>query len=248
VRTCLAYGLAGGERLLPRTRLLHGAKLPDLGTVERARVVIKSVRWRDGPPLLASSLPASRSLFILRHPCGQVASVMRGARQRRFELREAGTDMPFDETQAIAHAAAAGVTGAAFQALPDAAKYAWSWVAFNAPVPGALAEHPNIRVVIYEDLCARPVAMAREVMAFAGLDWTAQSEGFLARSTRHDGPAGYYAVFRNSLAAAEGWRTTMTEPDQAAVRSVVQQSNLARYWPDLTGRGSAGEPGRVIIA
>jgi hypothetical protein len=40
-------------------------------------------------------------------------------------------------------------------------------------------------------------------------------------------------VFRDALAAAEAWRTTMKADDQAAVRSVVSASPLARFWPNL---------------
>ena len=75
--------------------------------------------------------------------------------------------------------------------------------------------------MIYEDLCANPAAEARAILAFAGLLWQKQTETFLARSTRHDGDAGYYAILRNSIAAAERWRTSMAPADQDAVRAVV---------------------------
>ena len=81
---------------------------------------------------------------------------MRGNRQKRFDLRTAGTDMPFDEAHAVAYAAAHGVDEPAFQALPDAAKYAWSWRAFNEPAYDALASQPNVHIVLYEALCADP--------------------------------------------------------------------------------------------
>ena len=44
---------------------------------------------------------------------------------------------------------------------------------------------------------------------------------------------GYYAIFRDAVAAAEAWRKTMSPADQEAVRSVVAASPLARFWPDL---------------
>jgi hypothetical protein len=40
---------------------------------------------------------------------------------------------------------------------------------------------------------------------------------------------------RNSIAAAERWRTEMAVEDQEAVRAVVRDSPLVRYWPDLGG-------------
>jgi hypothetical protein len=158
---------------------------------------------------------------------------MRGNRKRRFDLKSPGTDMPFDEAAAIRYAAAEGLAEAGFQALPDAAKYAWSWRAFNEPAYDNLAAQPNVHVVLYEALCADPDTLARRILRFAGLDWTRQTEAFIARSTSHQGSAGYYSIYRNAVAASEAWRTTMPPSDQAAARTVLRRSPLARFWPDL---------------
>jgi hypothetical protein len=233
LRTLLATAVSAAARLPPPLKTLAELRIPDLGDRPAPRVAVKSIDWIEGAAVLARTLPDSRTIFILRHPCGQVASVMRGNRQRRFDLRTAGTDMPFDEAAAIRFAERHGVGEPAFQMLPDAAKYAWSWRAFNEPTYAALAAQPNVHVVLYEALCAQPVTLARRILRFSGLDWNRQTEDFVASSTAHQGDAGYYAIFRNAVAAAENWRTTMSPADQAAVRSVAAASPLARFWPDL---------------
>lgn len=212
--------------------------VPDFGNGRR--LAIKSIDWCYGVGACAHTLPHSRTIVILRHPCGQVASVMRGNRQGRFTLRESGTDMPFDEVPTVRFAAERGVDETTFQALPDAAKYAWDWVRFNETALRALQALPNVRIVIYEDLCARPAEVARELLAYCGLDWNAQTEAFIGRSTNDASSTGYYAVFRDSIAAAERWRTTMRPEDQEAVRSVVYHSALVQFWPDLTPPPGAG--------
>ena len=227
-RTGLVYAAAAARRIG-----LPAWNIPDLGLIGRARLVIKSVRLSAGIGDFARAYPDGRALLILRHPCGQVASVMRGTRDGRFDLAEAGTDMPFDEAGAIAFAARHGMDEPTFQRQPDAAKYAWSWRAFCETACAGIAGLANARVVVYEDLCAAPMDEARAILAFAGLARDRQTETFLARSSRHDGPAGYYAVVRNSIAAAERWRTEMPREDQAAVRAVVRASPLRRYWADL---------------
>jgi hypothetical protein len=241
LRTLFANAVSAAARLPAPLNALADRPIPDWGKHPAPRLAIKSIDWTEGAPVLARTLPASRIVFILRHPSGQVASVMRGNDARRFDLKSHGTDMPFNEAAAIRFAAAFGVTEAAFQALPDATKYAWSWRAFNEPAYAALAPQPNVHVVLYEALCAEPEALARRILDFAGLDWTTQTEDFVARSTAHQGDAGYYAIYRNAIAAAEAWRTTMPPPDQDAVRSVVTASPLARLWPNLidTVRGNA---------
>lgn len=234
VRTLLAGAVSAASRLPAPLDALGRRRVPDLMHRAAPRVAIKSVRWTDGAAVLASRLPASRTVFILRHPCGQVASVMRGNRRKRFDLRSEGTDMPFDEAAALAFAASHGVDDPAFQALPDAAKYAWSWRTFNEPAYVALAPMRNVLVVLYEALCAEPLPVARQIMAFAGLGWDAQTQDFVARSTVHAGSAGYYAIYRNSVAAAEAWRSSISAADQDAVRRVMVTSPLARFWPDLS--------------
>jgi len=233
VRTLVAAAVSAAARMPPPLRALGRCRIPDLGARAAPRIAIKSIGWTGGAAVLVRTLPHSRTIFILRHPCGQVASVMRGNRQRRFDLKSEGTDMPFDEAAAIRFAASFGVAEPAFQALPAAAKYAWSWRAFNEPAYTALAAAPNVHVVLYEALCAEPRTLSRRILTFAGLGWDNQTEDFVARSTAHQGEAGYYAIFRSAVAAAEAWRTTMAPADQAAVRSVVSASPLARFWPDL---------------
>lgn len=233
LRSLFAALVSAASRLPAPLAGLGYVSIPDLLFSPAPRVVIKSVRWAMGAALLAQTDPSSRIVFILRHPCGQVASVMRGNRQRRFDLKTEGTDMPFDEAAAVEFAALHGVDNPTFQALPDAAKYAWSWRAFNEPAYAALAAQPNVHVVLYEALCADPETLSRRILKFAGLDWNAQTRDFVARSTMHQGPAGYYAIFRDAAAAAEKWRKTMPADDQAAVRLVTAGSPLARFWPDL---------------
>ena len=148
LRTLFAGAVSAAARLPAPLNRLARVDIPDLMRRPAPRVAIKSVRWAEGAAILARTLPASRTIFILRHPCGQVASVMRGHRQRRFDLKTEGTDMPFDEAATRPFAAAHGISDRSFPALPEAAKYAWSWRAFNEPAYAALAAQPNVHVVL----------------------------------------------------------------------------------------------------
>jgi hypothetical protein len=230
LRTALVGALDIAARLpvLPVPR-----RVPDLATAPCERLLFKSIALHRGAGALGRALPDSRIVFVLRHPCGQVSSVMHGNNKRRFDLQTEGTDMPFDEAATVAHAAASGVTGAEFQALPDAAKYAWSWRHFNETAYADLASLPNVHILPYEALCADPVKVAQAVMAFTGLGWPKETADFVRRSTSHTGDAGYYAVYRNAVAAAEAWRRRMDKADIEAVRRVVAGSPLSRFWPDL---------------
>jgi hypothetical protein len=206
--------------------------VPDFAMIDNApglRAVLKSISWSDGAEA-AATLPNIRIIFIVRHPCGQIASVLHGIRERRFDLRKTG--MPYHEERAMEFAAGHDVRTAAFRALPDVAKYAWGWVAFNETAFAALANRPNVRTVLYEDLCMRPEAIARELFDFSGLNWNPNTEAFLARSTTHTRKSRYYDVFQDTAGVMDRWRTTMTAPDQALVRAVVQRFSVSHFWRD----------------
>ncbi|HEY8288633.1 MAG TPA: sulfotransferase [Acetobacteraceae bacterium] len=238
IRSAMAYAISGASRLPVAGSSIARVALPDFAVLDRRsglRAAVKLVNWDASEA--ARILPDTRSLFILRHPCGQVASMLAGVRQQRFRRRQEEPAMPIDVAAAATFAAARGVTAAQFHALPDAAKLAWSWLDFNEPVLDRLGALPNARIVRYEALCRRPAAVARELLEFADLAWNPQTDAFIGRSTQDDRSSEYFAVFRNSADMAERWRSAMSQADQEAVRSVVLGSRLAQRWPDLAEAG-----------
>lgn len=245
IRDGLVLLLAAAARVPPLAAWAKRARVPDLargagngaGSGAPGRVLLKSIALGAGAGAVARALPEARVVMILRHPCGQVDSMLRGHRRRHFDLRTQGTDMPFDEDAAIAHAGRDGLDATAFHALPDAAKFAWNWRASTETAAAALHGLPNAQVVLYEALCTQPVDLARRILGFTGLGWPPATQDFLTRSSTHRGAAGYYAVYRDAAAAAEAWRTRMEPADIAAVRAVMRGSPLASLWPDLAAAG-----------
>jgi hypothetical protein len=235
LRSAVAHTLSGASRLPGAARRLAHIPIPDFISGERAhnlRIALKLVNW-DATPL-ARVLPESRHLFILRHPCGQIASAIRGIAQGRFgQKSEAGAEAYDNAEHAAAFAATRGVDARAFAALPVPAKLAWGWLAFNEPALAGLEHLHNVRLVVYEALCANPETIARDLFAFAGLSWHPQTEAFLTHSSNHDGKSGYFEVLRSSAAAANQWRESMPPDDQRAVYDVVRHSRLACHWPDI---------------
>jgi hypothetical protein len=236
LRIGMAQGLKGLSRVIDRRLIGAMIAVPDLIPTKHrpsVRPVIKLVDWDASVTLQA--IPQCHALFILRHPCGQIASAMRGAEQKRFESRPDDSLGPVGEHSASVLAAAHGIDAAAFRALPTAARFAWTWRSFNEPALTRMASIPNARLVLYEDLCAAPEEVTRELFRFVGLGWHAQTEAFITRSTQDDHETDYYAVFRSTNAVAQRWRQTMTRADQEAVCMVVKDSPVAHHWPDLRG-------------
>jgi hypothetical protein len=233
MRRAMGAGLALARRVKPENNI----GLPDMimpGRWRLVRPVIKLVNWDASS--VAGTMPDTRCVIILRHPCGQVASVMAGLAAKRFLRSEGRSDLLLGLTVASNWAGRHGVDQATFGALSDAAKLAWTWRAFNEPAVEGLRDLPNARIVIYEDLCRRPKGASRELFAFAGLGWAPSTEAFLTSSTQLDRPTDYFDVFRDTEVVADRWRQTMSQADQEAVRRVLCSSVLAGWWPDLMAR------------
>ena len=228
---CARYGSRGAaasSRLPGRSSCWPAARSRTLRSGRHRGSRSSPFAGPQGAAVLARSLPDSRTIFILRHPCGQVASVMRGNRQRRFDLRTAGTDMPFDEARRrCASPAAHGVDAPAFQALPEAAKYAWSWRAFNEPAYARAGGHAERPCRASTRPCV-PTRKRRRGGSWPSPAWTGQSRprtSLLQSTAATPRPAGYYSIFRD---AARGCR----KPG-------------ARRWPVVRSGGGASGADRV---
>jgi hypothetical protein len=65
---------------------------PQPGTGQPYRLVMKSIESLGRMGILCDSVPDGRFIHIVRHPCGYVASVLRGEAQKRFGHNEAAGD------------------------------------------------------------------------------------------------------------------------------------------------------------
>jgi hypothetical protein len=78
--------IAEGARLMKN--VIGSIKIPDFVDLDSAaysKLVLKSVSSIARIPLLLEAAPEAHFIHIIRHPCGQVASVLRGFRSSRFE-------------------------------------------------------------------------------------------------------------------------------------------------------------------
>jgi hypothetical protein len=216
----------------PNGARLAARRLPDLVDIDANRelhLVVKTVSAQGRLEAFLRAAPRMRVVCLLRHPCGQASSMLRGMRVGKLPKRE-----PFiDDVLATPAASRYGLTREGLMAAPVAEQWAWNWVAMNELALAAAAGHPHSMVMTYESLCADPAGGARQLFAFAGLAWNPQSEEFLQASTRGSGKARYHSVFRNTASAATKWRDELSVDEQRSILDVLDQSSLARHWRDL---------------
>jgi hypothetical protein len=185
-------------------------------------VVIKSVNARGLARLFLEAMPDSRMIVILRHPCGQIGSVVRGL--------ASGVFAPPDRAEVLATAEARqfGLTAERFAALEPVEQWSWHWAILNQKAHDELATSSRVKFVLYEDIAANPEARVRELFAFCGLDWTARTAAFLDRSTTYTGKSGYYGVQRDSRAAAQKWRSEVPEEAQRRIIAIAREVPVGR--------------------
>lgn len=205
--------------------------VPDLiapAELERVRVVWKSVSCSRLLGAIAAQLPQSRSVAITRHPCGYVASVVRGRRRGKFD--GANDDLgAVDQVLGSATGRTSGLTRDNYAALSEVERLAWRWVAGNEQLIEAIDGSPNVRGVRYEDLCTAPARVGRELLGFAGLDWGEQCQGFIERSTSNP-RSGFYSVFKDPKRAMMRWAEELTTAEVDAIREIADASRAGQLY------------------
>ncbi len=195
----------------------------------RIRLVWKSIQSVGRLGAFLRVLDRARAVLILRHPCGQIHSVLRGEAARRFEGGHPASEsyrilQSLVETdQGRAH----GLTLAALRAMHPIERLAWSWVLFNEKALADVAGIERCRVVVYEDLCRAPEEEARRLFAGCGLGWTEQSRRFLSESVGGDDD-GYYSLTKRPLLAANRWREQLAGGAVEMIHAVARQSEVGR--------------------
>ena len=226
LRSLTVYGakFAASAGLKP----LANIAIPDLVSRKGPaplRYVLKSVSARGRVGLFSEALPKSKTVFLVRHPCGQVASTLNGISKGKFER-----SIPFAEVLSTNEAREIGLTVDTFGKLDLVQQCAWHWAILNQKALNDLPGAGRSTTVLYENLCNTPQAMVQQLFAFTGLDWNSQSEEFLRKSTAIDGNGGYFQVVRNSLAAAQSWRKTLDQDKQRKVLEIATQVAAGRMF------------------
>jgi hypothetical protein len=203
---------------------VQALSVPDFIDAEyaaRLHLVMKSVSSRGRARLFAEALPGCKIVFIVRDPCGQIASTTRGVALGKLER-----PVPFDEILGTAQADRYGLTQEKLHAMPKMAQLAWHWTVSNEKTMDDLADLPNATLIRYQDLCLEPMAKARELFAFTGLDWSAQTEAFVTESSTSNAPDRYFQVYKNTNESLNKWRNQLSGDDAATILSVVRQTRM----------------------
>lgn len=207
---------------------------------ERMRLIWKSIESQGRLGACIEALPQARAIHLMRHPCGCVASVLRGEATKRFSgSAPSASDLwllklLLATPTGIKH----GLRAEDLARLTPEERLAWRWVLVQEKTLADIGECERVLTVKYEDVCADPAGMTRRMFAFAGLDFHPQTEHFVHASTGATHKA-YYSVFKNPRAAADHWRSELPQPVIDRILAVVRASALRNYYEDATASNAA---------
>jgi hypothetical protein len=231
LRRAIVLGLKACEQIAPIRAWARRIAIPDLlgpgASDQDPFCVIKSVSSCGRVGLYAEAMPEARILLILRHPCGQVASTLRGVALQKFEKT-----VPVEEIIGLPQADRYGLTVARLQAMSEAERHAWHWAVLNEKALDDLPEGSRGRVMRYEDLCTAPEAVAHELFDFAGLAWDPQVDRFIEDSTKPTARDRYYRVEKDPIVAMNKWRQELSPEDQRRVMAVAAQTRVGQRFLD----------------
>jgi hypothetical protein len=224
LRRSWIYGARLTEKLCGRHSWITVPDFFDPARRPSVRFAMKSVDSMGRLNLFTRAVPEARSVVVVRHPCGQVASVIRGM-EKGFLASAAIVSMARME-----QARRRGLGEDLLRALPREQQLAWNWALLNEKALEDVDGNPNVLVVRYEDLCSEPVAMARRMFDFAGLRWHEQTERFLDVSSTYRGSERYFQVVRNSRRAAEKWKEQLSAGQVEQILEVAARTRPGRLY------------------
>lgn len=189
-----------------------------------------------------NALPEARAIHLIRHPCGYVASVLRGEATRRFSDATPAAERLWVLKLLLATVPGKnhGVSLDELGRLTPEERLAWHWVLTQEKTLAEITGCERALTMRYEDVCADPFGATRRMFAFAGLDFHPQTERFVQASTGATHKA-YYSVFKNPRAAAERWRSELSPSVIDRILGVVQSSSLRELYIGEATASSATE-------
>lgn len=200
---------------------------------DRVHLVWKSIESPGRLGVCIEALPDAHAIYLMRHPCGYIASVLHGEASRRFsDLSPSADDlwlmkMLLEMPTAKTH----GLSLDHFEKLTPEERLTWRWVLMQEKILADVARCGRVLTVRYEDVCAEPLAMTRKMFEFAGLDWPSQTERFVHSSTEVT-HTEYYSIYKNPQASAGRWRSELAPDVIERILRILCNSSAGQFYSD----------------
>jgi len=207
---------------LPKRWQGLGLHVPAL-YLRKPNTLVKLVNSNLALDWLEAQYPAAGVVYLLRHPCGQFASVKRlgwQPRPHRFLWSDALMEDHLHPFEDVLRSAETFWERAGAQ-----------WGAVNYVVHRQVEQGAKRAVVPFEWLCQEPAERFRLLFERLGLEWTRDIENFVEghADERSDQP---YSLKRKSEEQIDKWKAHVSEEDIATCRRFAEPFGLP-FYPDF---------------
>ena len=236
------WAAKAGEPLVGEMRVL--SPLP-YSRRDDVTVVWKSVESHTRIGAVARAVECRRAVVLLRHPCGQIASELRGETGGHFASTDRASE-DYEIFRLLVETEPARRRGLRLQHLRELhplQRLAWKWTLVNETALEGIQGLDGCLALRYEDVCRAPLESARALLAFCGLQWSEQTAAFVRRSTGEHRDA-YYSVFKDPARAASRWTQELRPEQISMILDVVRDSPLA-HWYSSTSPGNGTQEGAL---
>jgi hypothetical protein len=215
--------------------------------VSGLRIVWKSVISIARLGVFVRVIPDRHAIVLLRHPCGHVASMLRGETQHKFAYPPSEDYEMFEILLNTEPARRRRLTLDYLVSLHPSERLAWRWVILYEKALQDIQGLHDCMSVRYEDFCLEPEQFARQMLEFCGLPWSQATAEFLKNSTSKENKK-YYSVFKNPLRSAQRWQSDLSEEDIDRIYRIVGESDLLHFYPRAPQRESASPPAKAVLS
>lgn len=210
---------------------------PTASRYGRTRLVWKSIESSGRLGVMVDALPEARFVHVIRHPAGCVASRLRGEAAGRFDDAKPSADdlWRFKVLLATPTGKKHGLTLAQVERLSPEERLAWRWVLGHEKIFADIKGCKHVLTVRYEDVCAEPIGLTRQMFAFTDLSWSPQTEAFVRASTETTerlADTDYYSVFKPPQASADRWRSELAPDVIHRISAIFRRSDLSKLYAE----------------
>lgn len=180
--------------------------------------------------LYATALDNKRIIQLFRHPCGMIASQLRGAKLNKFSGQRPSEDYGlFRILLNTTVGKRYGLSLSQIQAMEPIERLAWGYIVSMENIFENIKEQPDCQIILYENLCEKPCELLQELFKFCSLDFEQQSCKFLLKSISKS-EKGYFSVFKHPLDSAYKWKKELTNREKEMIHNQLKCSKLVGLW------------------
>lgn len=194
-------------------------------------IVWKSIESFARTGLFLEANKDLKLVYIIRHPCGQIASVLEGEKKKYFSSSTPiSEDFSYYEAlDDIEMMQQNEYKLEVVRSMSQMQRLALRWAMINDQAIEAVENYSDRSVIVrYEDFCIDPVEQTKKVFAETKLPWNKQTEHFLI-GTEHESDS-YYSVKKISEKAMNKWKELLTVEEIEEIKEIASKSKSGQLF------------------